>query len=285
VETPTEMFECIANYLGEKRLLEKEFRYFQQDYVLECNPFIAEIRENWVNDTIREMFFDAEAEVDDDEEMSHVESSILGNWECYYNTLLKARFPENIMKKYIYTKSNKLSRAQKDWFLNAVKNDITMNFVLCLETCESDFMGARFFKNIFEVQDVKNKPLYDQQSEYCVRKYVIESEDYANDELVKRIKLNPDNLDVNFDCTDYIADFFDEFYDGMKMDFRTQCRQPKKEIRCFNKKLESSEHKKVRAKVFALRKVDLSEQEKSALKNEHITSRKAIYNELLECFI
>ncbi|XP_070497360.1 uncharacterized protein [Chironomus tepperi] len=278
VETESERFECIANYLRDKKLLDKNFKYYvqarQED--LNCTPFVTELREKFLVDSLDGKKASSSEEGDDSKE---VDQFFIDNAVCLREQFEAINFPEIMMKLFVYEKSVKTSKNQKKKLLAAANKELENKVQVAMAMCASeDVFGEMFDKIIAESEE--EDTLEEKQNDYCIRKYVADNEILDSNQF--KFNLNPDNIELNFECKDRIDDMFESLEDVLKDAFEVP-NQSKKQLRCMNRVLRTGKAGEFIAKISVLSEVKLNDEQKTVFRNEFITKLKGFYIDMVQC--
>lgn len=282
VETETEEFECIANYLRDKGVLEKGFTYFVQNKPLDCETYLLEKKEEWLNVTIREMI-EPESE-EEDEETINFKEMYFSNPICFHEQLRSLNFVNVIMKTLIYTKSNKLRERQRKKFLANVHNENVKKILIASSICFPDKLFGSTFDEIFASPKDDNATLDDKLSDYCIRKYVIDNN--LIDTSAHNVSLNPENLEIvpDFDCNDTLKTSFDDLITTLTSSFVLEGRlQPESQIFCMTKIIREKDATNFMSRLSVLNELNLSNEEKLVEKSKYIDFMAKLYVELAKC--
>ncbi|KAG5677368.1 hypothetical protein PVAND_007132 [Polypedilum vanderplanki] len=284
VETETEEFECIANYLRDKKVLEKGFKYYVQSEPLDCESHISEIRETWLNKTLKIAFEDKDSSEDEekDEDLAQFKKLYAQDPTCVYDQLLSLNYPDVLMQIYIYKKSTKLSNRQKKKYLSALEDDTVKKLTIASTICFPDQFFGLMFDEIFSEDESEVQSLEDKQIEYCITKYVIENK--LIDTTVYQVNENPHNIDTNFDCTDHNEDLFEELEELIRDQIINETSQSRRQVRCMTRAIKNKNTAQYLAKYSVLSEITLNDEQKNKFRNEFVTFMKELYVLLIKCF-
>lgn len=278
----TEKFECIANYLKEKNLLEKNFKYFVQSEELDCDTHIAEIREHWLNDTLKVEFARDESSSEEDKDLTEFKRLYSENPECIHDQLRTLNYPDVLMQIYIYKKSRKTSFGDKKRYLSALEDLTVKKLALALTMCFPDMFFGLMFDGIFkEDEEGEVETLEEKRADYCITKYVVDNK--LIDTNAHTIDLNPFNIDTSFDCTDYIEDLHEESEETITIQFVTDGTVPRRQVRCMNRVIRLKQTTEYLARLAVLSDVKLGDEEKSLERVKFIEFMKPLYDDVSKC--
>ncbi|KAL7049626.1 hypothetical protein ACKWTF_003794 [Chironomus riparius] len=278
VETDAEKFECVANYLRDKKLLDKTFKYFVQSEELNCAPIITELRETLLLNTLDTTKSASSSE--ESEDSKEAGQLIKDNSVCIREQLETINFPEIMMKLFVYEKSVKTSKKQKKKLISATNTEAENKLQIAVSMCVSEPVFGEMFDNIMKDDVEEEDTLDEKQNDYCIRKYVVDKELVDINQFT--INLNPDNIELNFECEDRIEDMFESLEEVIKDSFET-ANQSKKQLRCMNKALRTGKAGEYIAKISVLSEVKLTDDQKKEFRSEFVEKLKAYYQEMIKC--
>lgn len=278
VSSETESFECMANYLRDKKLLDKNFKYFVQSEPLECDSYITTVRDTMIQKLIEKTTKSSSEESEETEEFRNVTSETA---DCFRQQLSAINYPEDAMKLFIYSKSSKLSKKQKKKLLTATESDILKKFQITMSICMSDAIFGEMFDDMMK-EESEDGDLEEKQNDYCIRKYVIDNG--IIDPIEYTINLNPDNIELNFQCDVMVEDLFEIFEETVKEAFENESMKSRKQLRCLSRAIRNEDAVKYMVKISVLSEVSLSDEQTADLRTEFITNFQKLYLEMIKCY-
>lgn len=270
--------------MRDRKLLEKNFKYFVQSEELECESFVVETKEVWLNDTIRVMMQSDDSSEEQDDDTKVFKEMYLTNPACFHEQLMALNYPEVVMRTYVYVKSNKLTGKLRKKYLAAVEADNTKIIIIACSICFPEALFGTAFDEIFaNSTDDEDEPLDDKQTDYCIRKFVVDNNLIDSD--VYSVELNPDNLDnvSELDCTEFVEDAFEELKDQLRNSFLTYSTQPKLQVRCMNRAIRKANSVNFMSRLSVLSELNLTDEAKAVEKNRFIGFMGDLYGELTKC--
>lgn len=269
--------------MRDKKLLEKNFKYFVQSEELECESFVEETKEVLLNETIRAMMSPDDSFEEVEGEVKTFKEMYSSNPGCFHEQLIALNYPEVIMRTYIYMKSNKLSSKLRKKYLSVVEADNTKKIVIASSICFPEALFGAVFDEIFAYSTDEDEPLDDKQTDYCIRKFVVDNNLIDSD--MYTIVLNPDNLEnvADLDCTEFVEDSFEELRDQLKISFLSDSVQPKSEIRCMNRAIRKANSVNVMSRLSVLSELNLKEEAKAVEKDRFVKFMGDLYGDLTKC--
>lgn len=283
METDTDEFECIANYLRDNKLLEKNFKYYTQDEDLECETFMSDIKDVMLNKTIRAMIQADDSSEEPDETTNDFREMYSTNPVCFHEQLKVLNYPELIMQTFIYTRSRKLSSKLKKQYLAALEADNIKKIVIASSNCFPEALFGAAFDKIFANTTEEDEPLDDKQTDYCIRKFVVDNN--LIDTSIYTVELNPDKLEnlSDLDCTEFVEDAFEELRDSLRNSFLTDNMQLKSKKRCMNRAIRKANSVSYMSRLSVLSELKLNDESKSVEKDQFIKFMGDLYGDLTKC--
>lgn len=239
---------------------------------------ITELREKLLVDTLdTKPGASSSEESEDSKEAGQV---IKDNSACIREQLEAINFPEIMMKLFVYEKSLKTSKKQKKKLVAATNTEAENKLQVAISMCVSEPVFGEMFDSIMKNDVEEEDTLDEKQNDYCIRKYVVDKE--LVDTKIFTINLNPDNIELNFECEDRIEDMFESLEEVIKDSFET-ANQSKKQLRCMNKGLRTGKAGEYIAKISVLSEVQLTDDQKKEFRVEFIEKLKGYYQEMIKC--
>jgi len=239
---------------------------------------ITELREKILVETIDTKKGSSSSE--ESEDSKEAGQLIKDNSACIREQLEVINFPEIMMKLHVYKKSLKTSKKLKKKLVSATNTEAENKLQVAISVCVSEPIFGEMFDSIMKNDDEEEDTLDEKQNDYCIRKYVVDKE--LVDTKIFTINLNPDNIELNFECEDRIEDMFESLEEVIKDSFET-ANQSKKQLRCMNKALRTGKAGEYIAKVSVLSEVQLTDDQKKEFRVEFIEKLKGYYQEMIKC--
>lgn len=280
IQTPSEKFECVANYLKDKKLLDKGFQYYNRSEPLECKDYIKENRDSFISN----FFSSTDSSSEETDLEAIVSNELLKQREKCLKLVFDAMyFPELLMKISLYEKSTKTPKKVKKKLLSAANHDAEKKLDIAISVCfPEEYIGVEF-DELIQPEDRSNYTLDDKQDNYCARKYIVDNK--LIDTSVHPIVLNPDNLELNFDCTDKLEDLFEIYEEHIKESFETEGDQPRSQLRCFSRVIRNKNISQFMAKTALLAELKLTDKQKEEFRTDFVDKIKELYIEMIKCYM
>lgn len=282
VETNSEQFECIANYLRDKKQLEKGFRYYVQGEQLECETFIIEKREEWLNQTLDAMLHSESSEEQyEDKETKEFKEMYLSNPNCFRQQLMELNYPDIVMKIYIYSNANKLSKKMRKKFLAKVDSESEKIVVIASSICFPEALFGIVFDEMFS--DTQEDEDDDKETDYCIRKYVVDNNLIDTNEFT--VEINPDNLDIapDFNCTDHVDDTFEELEDELKSSFFFSEVKSRRQNRCLQRVIKHAKVIDYMLSLGVMTELKISDEIRANERKKFIDFMSNLYRDMAKC--
>lgn len=239
---------------------------------------IADLREKLLVETLDTKKSSSSSE--ESEDSKEAGQLIKDNSACIRQQLEAINFPEIMMKLFVYESSLKTSKKQKKKLVSATNTEAENKLQVAVSVCVSEPVFGEMFDNIMEDEVKDEDSLDEKQNDYCIRKYVVDKELIDTNEFT--IILNPDNIELNFECEDRIDDMFESLEEVIKDSFET-ANQSKKQLRCMNKALRTGKAGEFIAKISVLSEVKLDDEQKKIFRAEFVDKLKGYYQEMIKC--
>jgi hypothetical protein len=278
-ETDSERFECIANYLRDKKLLDTNFKYFVQSQELECAPMITELRERLLVETL-DTTKSRSSSSEESEDSKEAGQFIKDNSACIREQLEGINFPEIMMRLFVYEQSLKTSKKQKKKLISATNTEAENKLQVAVSVCVSEPVFGKMFDGIIKDDVEKEDTLDEKQNDFCIRKYVVDKKLVDTNQF--KIDMNPDNIELGFECEERIEDMFGSLEAIIKDSFET-AKQSKKQLQCMNKALRIGKAGEYIAKVSVLSEIQLTDDQKKEFRTEFVEKLKGYYQEMIKC--
>ena len=118
------------------------------------------------------------------------------------------------------------------------------------------------------------------QINYCVRKYVVDKN--LVDTSAFPVNLNPDNIELNFNCEDKIKNAIEALEETIKEIYKGVYKS-ETQLQCLTKAIINGKGLDYVAKAFVLSEVQLTDDKKNQFRSEFIESFRALNEEIIKC--
>jgi hypothetical protein len=276
-ETQAERYECVANYVKNKNLLDKYFIYTSQFGELECERVISDLRKLILDDTLNS--FTGPASKEESEESSDKRKLYQDNSACIRTQLDEVGYSDLMMRLYVYENSKTISKNQKKRLSSATEAEATLKTAVGFSLCTSETVFGELFDNLMKNED-DDDSLEGKQSDYCLRKYVVDK-GLINTEKFSVI-LNPHNIELNFNCDNQTDSVFEELQNIIIQLFEIP-GQNKKHYRCMNRTVKSEKGAEYTAKMSIYTAIQLTDEQKKELRSEFVQTFKNLHKQTMKC--
>lgn len=185
-----------------------------------------------------------------------------------------------MMQHYIYSTSKKLSEKQKNDLLTATEHEESLILPSAFTMCSTEIQLGEMFDKFIKEYDQKEDTLEAKQTDYCLRNFVVDNK--LIDTKFYSVNLNPDNIELNFDCTSIMKDLFEILEQQIKEGFKTNGTTRKK-FRCLTTAIKAQKTVEYQAKNLVMADIAMTEYQKHALPNEYIEKMKILHKEMTKC--
>jgi hypothetical protein len=229
------------------------------------------------------MFVHSESSEEEDEETKAFRVMYLTNPNCFHQQLMELNYSDVIMRIYIYTKSNKLSPKLKKKYLAKLESESAKVVTVASSICFPEALFGASFDEIFSPSENEEESDEDKQTDYCIRKYVIDNNLIDKNDL--NVELNPDNLDIapDFICTDLVDDAFEELEDQFKSPFQFVEEKTKRQNRCMNRVIKNAKAVDFMSRLSVLSEVNLKDEFKAVERKNFIEFMSNLYKDMAKC--
>lgn len=200
VTDTAQVYECIANYLKVKGMLDHKFKYYVQAENLDCDPILEKFRE-----TMYETIVESEDLSKDDV-------------SCFRDNLKALNFSDLGMKKFVYERARSLSKRKRKLAVRRIyrESEGMTNFVSTL--CNADAVYGEFFDDFLAEKGSVHKSIDVQQQDICNRQYITDNK--LIDSFNLTMEINPSNVNMDtIDCNGYIGTARNEFCDTLAEEY------------------------------------------------------------------
>lgn len=277
-ETDAEKYECIANFLKSKNLLDKHFKYVPQLNQLECGTVVTDLQDIIMDETLESV---SESSTDEESEESRdMRKLYQDNSVCIRGQLNSLGYSDLMMKMYVYQHSKRTSNNQKKKLTSATEAEAIKKFAIAISLCISEQVFGELFDNLMKNDKEEVETLEDKQNDYCIRKYVIDKE--LIDTVKFPVTLNPDNIELNFTCAIRIDGIFEDLKKIIQDGFEIP-GQNKKQVRCLNKTIKSENGIEFIAKMSVLSEIQMTDDLRKELRSEFVQTIKKLHLQMIKC--
>jgi len=277
-ETEAEKYECVANFLKSKNLLDKHFKYVPQFNQLECGTIVTDLKDIIIDETLERV---SESSTDEEsEESKDMRKLYQDNSACIRGQLNSIGYSELMMKIYVYQHSKRTSNNQKKKLSSATEAEATKKLAIAISLCISEQVFGELFDNLMTNNTEEVETLEDKQNDYCIRKYVIDKELIDTDKFT--VTINPDNIELNFTCASRIGSIFEDLKKIIQDGFEIP-NQSKKQARCLNKTIKSENGIEYIAKISVLSEIQMADDLRKELRSEFVQTIKKLHMRMIKC--
>ena len=277
-ETEAEKYECVANFLKNRNLLDKNFKYIPKINQLECGTIVTDLKEIILDETLDRI---SEPSTDDEsDESMDMKKLYKENSGCIRGQLNTVGYADLMIKLYVYEQSKRTSKNQKKKLKSATESEATKKLAIAISLCVSEPVFGELFDNLMKNDDKEAETLDDKQNDYCIRKYVIDKELIDTNKFP--VTLNPDNIELNFNCNNRINSILEDMKKIINEGFEIP-GQNKKQARCLSKAIKSENGVEYIAKISVLTEIQITDDLKKELRSEFVQTIKNLYMQMIKC--
>ncbi|CRL07703.1 CLUMA_CG020657, isoform A [Clunio marinus] len=263
VESMENTFNCYADYLKRHGLLEPSLQF---------EPFNGEsfLCETVLSATVEGVYSGLYDEFSKREDLKDAAM-------CIVNTLKELKWSDLDIKEQIYLISDGLTGEEKDMKIQELKKVQARISGNAIVSCLADKEFSELFNQIYAKDDQE-----DDVSDYCARKYAIESN--LIDRNVYHISLNPKNISVNgIECDIINKQHFDDAEEELRQHLLRDFKEDRQKVDCLIKKYHENRYFDKTLSIALLSELDITEQQKEVERKRFIENMTVITKNLAEC--
>lgn len=277
-ETEAEKYECIANFLKSKNLLDKHFKYVPQFNQLECGTIVTNLKDIIIDETLERI---SESSTDEEsEESRNMRNLYHDNSACIRGQLNSIGYSDLMMKIYVYQHSKRTSNSQKKKLTSATEAEATKKLAIAVSLCMSEQVFGELFDNLMKNESEEVETLEEKQNDYCIRKYVIDKKLIDTDKFP--VTINPDNIELNFACASRIDSIFEDLKKIIQDGFEIP-GQSRKQARCLSRAIKSENGMEYIAKISVLSEIQMTDDLRKELRSEFVQTIKKLHMQMIKC--
>lgn len=281
---------CLANYLRDKKLLEKDVHQFEPSNLVSCQNYLIEMKTTVMRTLLEEIL---EPEEPHDEPIIEIIKTFRKKHLNFINDCLREQFinwdvTDRFIKYYVYEQSTGLSARQKKTFVSRSESQYISRSYIGVFVCFPDDIFGLTYHTIFDddVETEESLVLADKENLYCLRQYAVSNQ--LVNSSVFNVDINRDHLEISpsINCTGRIRSVFEWFRDIARHYMQGvffENEAPRLRHVCMNRAVENSKIENFYTRLITLRELHVADDVKHGMMIEFVEINKNIAASVLKC--